>query len=313
MQMSSIKLGLSVAWPAFWTGIPVKLPLVLLFLSMGMHPWEGAGLTLLALLSIPIDIWALNITAKTVFIERLRVQPAGNVGLNLWWQSALLSAIYLPLAYVMQTSAVAGAKAVTHAIMELGPIKALPVAERIGMELTLWSTPATLVLIALGLGWLFLFGKIVGRQAKAGSPSDLPYQALVRQWDLMRVPADQTLMLTALGGTAVVVIFLFWAAIPVTTPHPHESYAQPEAKVAPPFKPAEALQKTEKMLAQAETTVQALEEKAEAEAKGKEKGKGAAGQPAKVKADEPKGAAAPAKAPAEPAKGLAPTPEDHKH
>ena len=68
----------------------------------------------------------------------------------------------------------------------------------------------------------------------------------------------------------------------MTTPHPHESYQQDKGKKAPELRPVEALKKTEKLLAQAETRVEALEAKAQEEAKekkkekGKGKGKGAA-------------------------------------
>ena len=62
------------------------------------------------------------------------------------------------------------------------------------------------------------------------------------------------------------------AALPVTTPHPHECCQKPEVKAEPPFKPLEALNKGEKIIAQLEVQVDALEkQKAEAE---KDKGKG---------------------------------------
>jgi hypothetical protein len=91
----------------------------------------------------------------------------------------------------------------------------------------------------------------------------------------MRVPADQGLMLTALTLGGVVLSVLFWAALPVTTPHPHECCKKPEVKAEPPFKPLEALTKDEKLIAQLEGQVDALEkQKAEAE---KDKGKGKKG------------------------------------
>jgi hypothetical protein len=87
----------------------------------------------------------------------------------------------------------------------------------------------------------------------------------------MRVPADQGLMLTALTFGGAVLSILFWAALPVTTPHPHECCKKPEAKAEPPFKPVEALNKDEKLIVQLSAQVDALEkQKAEAE---KDKGK----------------------------------------
>lgn len=272
-SMSSLKLGLAVAWPAFWTGVPIKVVVILLLLAMGLPPWELPGLAFLLLLSIPIDIWALSLSAKTVFLERLRAEPPNAIGLTLWWQAALVSTVYLPVAYVIESQTVAGAKAVVGTIMEIELLKSLPVAERIGLELTLWGSVATVVLLALVLGWLFVFGRIVRKQAIVASPSDEPYQALVRQWDLLRVPADQPLLLTVFVGTGVALVVLFWAFMPVTTPHPHEDYKKP-VKGEALFKPTEALQKTEKLIVQAESAVQALEAKAKQASKGKGKGTG---------------------------------------
>lgn len=273
-SMSSVKLGLAVAWPAFWTAVPAKIVFALLLLAAGLHPWEEAGLVLLLLLSIPVDIWALGVSARTVFLERLRLQPPDQLGLTLWWQGALLNLVYLPLGYVIESSTKAGAKAVVEKILEIELLKGLPVAERISVELVLWSVPSAVMLLLLVLGWLFLFGWIVRRQTAAARASDESYQALVKQWDLMRVPADQPLLLAVFAASGVGLVLLFWAFMPVTTPHPHELYQKEAVKVVPPVKPAEVLQKTEKLIAQAEVAVQALEEKAQEEAKAQAKGKG---------------------------------------
>lgn len=282
MQMSSVKLGLAVAWPAFWTGVPIKIVAALLFLALGVHPWEMPGLALLLLLSIPIDIWALGLSARTVFLERLRLDPPESVGITLWWQGALLSAVYLPLSSVIESGVVAGAKAVAGRIMESEWLKSLAVAERISIELVLWAGPAVLMLLLLACGWLFLFGwLIVRRQATAARASDASYQALVRRWDLLRVPADQPLLLIVVIATGVVLVLLFWAAMPVTTPSPHEDYKKP-VKGEALFKPTEALQKTEKLIVQAESAVQALEAKAKQGSKGK--GKSTEKETAKPKA-----------------------------
>lgn len=272
-SMSSVKLGLAVAWPAFWTAVPLKIVFVLLLLAAGLHPWEDVGLAFLLLLSIPVDIWALGVSARTVFLERLRLQPPDSIGLTLWWQVTLLDVLYLPLGYFIESYTKAGAKAVAERIMEIALLKDLGVAERISIDLVLWGSVAVVVLLLLALGWLFLFGWIVHRQASSARASDESYQALVRKWDLMRVPADQPLLLTVFMASGVVLVALFWAFMPVTTPHPHELYEKAPVKVAPPVKPAEALQKTEKLIAQAEVTVQALEEKAQEEAKAKGKSK----------------------------------------
>jgi hypothetical protein len=306
-SMSSVRLGLAVAWPAFWTGIPIKIVLFLLLLAAGLHPWEMPGLAFLLLLSIPVDLWAVGLSARTVFLERLRLQPPESLGLTLWWQMMLLNAVYLPLAYVIESQGVSAAKAVAGRIMETELLKGVPVAERISLELNLWGVPATILLLLLVLGWLFLFGWIVRRQAAAARPAEAPYPALVRQWDLLRVPADQPLVLTVVAVTGVILVLLFWSFMPVTTPHPHELYKKEPAKIEPPLKPVEALQKTEKIIAQAEAAVQALE-KDKGKPKGKAKGKAQGKEPATSQA-QPAGSG---KAEAASGKAATHAADDHK-
>ena len=307
-NISSIKLGLLVAWPVFWTGVPLKLVISFLLLAMGVHPWDMPGLAFLLLLSIPIDIWALNLSTKTVFLERLRAKAPESAGLTIWWQAALLSAIYLPILYVVGGEAVSISKSITAWIMEF--FKEIPVAERISIELVLWGAPATIALLLLALGWLYFFGKIVKRQAALAVPLDAPLTSVVRQWDLMRVPADQPLMLTAITGVGVFLVILLWAFMPVTTPHPHESEKKEVAK-APVFKPTDALQKTEKAIAKAEAAVQSLEEKAASESHKDEKAKSkGAGKESPKAGPEP---AKPMKAAVSPEKEHSHGTEDHKH
>jgi hypothetical protein len=296
--MSSVKVGLAVAWPAFWTGVPIKIVLGLLLLAMGVHPWEMPGLAFLLLFSIPVDLWALGLSARTVFLDRLRLEPPESVGVTLWWQAALLSAVYLPIAYGIESGVVGGAKAVVGRMFEIEVLKNVPVPERISIELVLWGSVATVVLLGLALGWLFLFGQMVRKQVAAAHPTAEPYQALVRRWDLLRVPADQPLLLIAFTATGVVLVFLFWAVMPVTTPHPHELYQKEPPKIEF-FKPAEALKRTEKLIAQAESAVKALEAKAKQGAKGKApRSKGADGGAQAIKKAQPSaevGAQAPGK------------------
>lgn len=68
-------------------------------------------------------------------------------------------------------------------------------------------------------------------------------------------------------------VLLGWACMPVTTPHSDELYQKQPAQVEL-FKPTEALQKTEKLIAQANSAVQALEAKNEARSReeGQERG-----------------------------------------
>jgi hypothetical protein len=307
-SMSPTKIGLGVLWPAFWTGLPFKMAFVLVFLAMGMmhfegriglaflmllaspvtvfalpiismglesHIGEGAGIALLFLISIPIDIWAMGVVSRTFFMEKFRKEPPDGLGLTLWWKSALVGAIFLPILWFIVGTVTSTAIDMAHSLMEMEMLKGVPVAERISIELTIWGSVALAVLIILLLIAVSLVGRIIRSTASASVPITDSYQAVVTRWDLMRVPADQGLMLTALTGTGVVLSLLFWAALPVTTPQPHEDYKSPVVKARPPLKPLDALNQNEKLIAQISAQVEALE-KQKAEEAAKEKGKGKA-------------------------------------
>ncbi len=311
-SMSPTRIGLGVLWPAFWTGFPIKLAIVVLVLAMGLmhfegrlglaflmvlaspvtifalptitlglesHIGEGAGIGLLFLLSIPIDIWALGVVGRTFFLEKFRKEPPAGLGVTLWWKSAVVGAVFLPILWVIVGAVTSTAISMAHSLMESETFKGIPVAERIGIELSLWGAVSSGVLLVLLLIGVSLVGRMIRSVAEAAQPTTEPYQALITRWDLMRVPADQGLMLTAITGAGVVLSILFWASLPVTTPHPHECCEKPEVKPAPPFKPIEALKRNEQLIAQMEAQVEALEkQKAEAEAE-KRKGKGKAQKP----------------------------------
>jgi hypothetical protein len=297
-MIRTIKLGLAIVWPAFWTGVPLKIVLMLLFLAAGVHPWQLPALAFFLLLSIPIDIWALSLSARTVFLERLRLEPPEGLGVALWWQIALLTAVYGPLAYVVETQTISVAQSLAAGFVEL--MKGLPVAERIGIELVLWGSIATIVLLVLVLIWLYAVGWIVQRHARMAPPLQTPYPVTVQRVDLMRIPADQALMLTVFLASGAFLVLLLWAFMPVTTPHPHEEYkkATDTAKASKLLKPAEVIQRTETVIAQAEASIKALEEKAKNQ--GKDKGKPASGKNDENKAapkPESKPAAAPGRTP----------------
>src|SRR5438552_18024042 len=90
---SSIKLAWAVSWSAFWTGFPFKLIVALLLLAGKVHPWEGAGPVTLLMVSVPIDIWAVGLTARAAFLERLGMAVKGPLGVTSWWQGAVLGAV----------------------------------------------------------------------------------------------------------------------------------------------------------------------------------------------------------------------------
>ena len=305
-SLSPTRIGLGVLWPAFWTALPIKLAFVLVFLAMDLmhfeerlglgflmllaspvtvfavpiitmglesHIGEGAGIALLFLLSIPIDIWALGLVGRTYFLEKFRKEPPEGLGVTLWWKCAVVGAIFLPILWVIVGTVTSTSISMAHELFEMEIFKGIPVAERISIELSLWGAVSVTVLIVLLLIGVSIVGRIIRSTASTARPLSESYQHVVTRWDRMRVPADQGLVLTALTLGGFVLSVLFWAALPGTTPHPHECCKKPEVQAEPPFKPIDTLNKDEKLIAQLEGQVDALEKKAEAE-KDKDKGKG---------------------------------------
>lgn len=307
---SPLKLGLNVLWSAFWTGFPLKLAFALLFLALGMmhfegriglamlmylaspvtvfampilsmafepHLGEGVGIALLFLLCIPIDIWAMGVVSRTVFLEKLRLEPPDGLGLSLWIKSALVGAVYMPILWLVVGFVTETSISLSHALFETEMLKAVPVAEKIGIELTLWGSVSLGVLLVMLLIGVSLVGRVIRSAAKTAQPSGESYQGIITRWDLMRVPADQGLMLTAITLVGVVLSMLFWSALPVSTPHPHECCKKPEVKAQAPYKPVDSLNKNEKAIGILAAQVESLEKlKAEEEAAEKEKDKGKA-------------------------------------
>lgn len=276
--ISSVKLAWAVSWAAFWTGFPFKLIVALLLLAAQIHPWEDAGLIALLALSVPIDIWALGLTARTFFLERMGMEVRGPVGAVLWWQGAALGAVVLGAAYYAVGTTISVSQKIAAAIFDL--IKKVyppfPIAEQITIELLIWSVPATVVIIVFLLIWLKLFGWRIKRFAVAsGQTSSAGLQERVREWDDWRVPADSMLMLVSFTAVAVLLTVVFWVLLPVTTPHPHEDYPLPKvAAPKKPVKPEELLKKTESTLVKAGAVLESLEkDKAKEKKKPAAKGK----------------------------------------
>lgn len=260
--MSNVKLGLLVFWPTFWTGFPIKMVIAFLLLTAHIHPWEGTGLAALLLLSIPIDIWALGLCARTVLLERLSVAPSKGMGLRLWAQWAVFSVVYLPmLDFVVggtKALATSATEATVHFVEE--SFMVIPVAEKITLELLMWTTPTTIVLIALLAGWMFGLGTLTQRVVRASTPVSGSFQDMVYKWDALRIPKDQPLFLTAFTGVGVVLVVLFWGLLPVSTPHPHEDYEFIDVKkVERKIVPKDVIKSAEKVLARAEATIKELE------------------------------------------------------
>lgn len=324
---SPVKLGLNVLWSTCWTGFPIKIGICLLFMALGLihfesriglaflmylaspvtvfampilamlfepHLGEGAGIALLFLICIPIDIWATGVVAKTLFLEKLRREPQDGIGLSLWLKSAIIGALFMPVLWFVVGFTTQTSIELSHSLFETDLLKGVPVAEKIGIELTLWGSVSSGVLIAMMLLGVSLVGRVIRSAAQSAGPVSEDYQGLVTRWDLMRVPADQGLMLTAITLAGLVLSMLFWSALPVSTPHPHECCKKAEVKPAPPYKPVETLNKGEKAIAQLAAQVEAIEKQKAEEEAAQEKDKGKAGKA------KPTDAKAPAKAPATP-------------
>jgi len=318
--MSPTKLGFGILWPACWTGLPFKLALAVLFLAFGIvdfetrialafmmllaspvsvfalptitmglgsHIGDGAGIGLLFMLAIPIDIWALGLAGRTFLLERCRREPPARLGLILWWKCAFVGAIFLPILWVTERATTDVAISIAHSLFEDGFLEGTPIAERISIELTLWGTVATVVLSCLFVIGLSLVGRMLRGTIQAAPHTSENYEGLITRWDLMRVPADPGLMLTVLSGVAVVLSLLFWSTLPVLTPHPHECCRKAETKAPPEFKALETLNKDEKMISQLAARVEFLiEQQAAAELeKAKSKKKGRADHEAVIEPD----------------------------
>ena len=269
--MSNTKLGLLVFWPTFWTGFPLKLVFAMLMLAAHMHPWSGSGLLLLLLISIPIDIWALGLCAKTVFIDRLNVDPQPGFATNLWARWAVFTAIALPLIKMVVSGATEVSKSVTSSIVHF--IKesiwpTLPVAEQITLELVMWGSAASVVLIVCIMGWLFGLGWLTQPFVRNAKSLDGTEAERANSWDALRVPADQPLLLTAFTGAGVVLVFVFWSLLPASTPHPHEEYEFiSKGSKAERVETRKVLKEAEQVLAKAELVVKKLEEEKNGESK----------------------------------------------
>jgi hypothetical protein len=281
--VSPVKLGFGILWPACWTGFPFKLALAVLFLAFGIVHFEagialafmmllaspvtvfalptivlglgssigeGAGIPLLFLLAIPIDIWSLRLVGRTFFLERCRREPPAGLGWTLWWKCALVGAVFLPILWLIEGTVTDAATSAAHSLFEDGLLGGTPVAERISIELTLWGTVSTAVLCALLIIGLSLVGRMIRGTVQTAAHASDNYERLIARWDLMRVPADQGLMLTVLSCVAVALSILFWSSLPQFTPHPHECCKKLEAQAEPEFHPLESLKKNENLIEQ---------------------------------------------------------------
>ncbi len=275
--INSVKLAWALSWAAFWTGFPFKVIVALLLLAAQIHPWEGAGLIALLAMSAPIDIWALGLTARTFFLERMGLEVRGPVGIALWWQGAALGVVALSVAYYAVGGTAALFKSFAQWIFGLvkKAVPEFPIAEQITIELLIWAVPAAIVAIVLLLIWLKLFGWRIKRFVVAtGQTTPAGLQERVREWDGWRVPADPVLMLVSFSGVVVVLTVIFWVLLPVSTPHPHEDYPLPKvAAPKKPVKPEELLKKTETTLVKAGAVLELLEKDKAKEKKPAAKGK----------------------------------------
>jgi len=269
--MSNTKLGLLIVWPTFWTGFPIKMVVALLLLAAHMHPWEGSGLFIMLLVSIPVDIWALGICARTVLIDRLKVDPQPGIGPNLWIRWAIFSALVIPAITIVVSAVTETAKSVVASMIESlkeHVYPTFPVAEQISVELVMWGSVATIALIVCMLGWLYGLGWLAQPLVKNAKPLKGTKEDQTNFWDSLRIPADQPLLLTAFTGFGVVLVFIFWVLMPATTPHPHEEYEYTfEKKEVAIVEPKKVLTEAEQVLAKAELVVKKLQDEKDGNSK----------------------------------------------
>jgi hypothetical protein len=273
-KASSVKLAWAVCWSAFWTGLPFKLIAAVLLLAMQVPPWEGSGLVTLLVIAIPVDIWALGLTARTYFLERFALELPGAVGITLWWQGAVVGLLLLGAGYYIVGGTVSFGKQAAAGIIDVLKrlFTNLPIAEQITLELLLWSVPTVLVSLILVLIALKLFGwRLKAVVSSIGQPSDASYPERVRRWDWARVPKDPTLMFASLASVVVLLTTAFWFFLPVTTPTPHQDFQPVVSKPKKPLKPEELLKQTETSLAKAEAVLQVLEKEKDGKPKGGKK------------------------------------------
>jgi hypothetical protein len=269
--MSNTKLGLLIVWPTFWTGFPIKMVVALLLLAAHMHPWEGSGLFIMLLVSIPVDIWALGICARTVLIDRLKVDPQPGIGPNLWIRWAIFSALVIPAITIVVSAVTETAKSVVASMIESlkeHVYPTFPVAEQISVELVMWGSVATIALIGCMLGWVYGLGWLAQPLVKNAKPLMGTKEDQTNFWDSLRIPADQPLLLTAFTGFGVVLVFIFWVLMPATTPHPHEEYEYTfEKKEVAIVEPKKVLTEAEQVLARAELVVKKLQDEKDGNSK----------------------------------------------
>jgi len=246
-SLSPTQSGFGVLWPACWTGIPIKAVFAVMLMTMGLvhfegrfglaflmllaspatifaapiimamfdtHFGEGIGLPLIFALSIPVDIWALGVVGRTFFLERLRKEPPHDgLGFAIWWRAAAIGTFFLPLLWWVVSHVTEIAISASHSIGEMESLRhlfhtGLPVAERIGLELTIWGTISFAVLMVLAAIGISILGQLIRRIAESARPAAENYQGIITRWDLMRVPADQGLMMASLAANCPAEVYL---------------------------------------------------------------------------------------------------------
>ena len=274
-SMSPTKIGFSILWPACWTGIPIKAVFAVLAMTMGLVHFEGRfglaflmlfaspvtvfaapiiiaafetqfgegiGLPLIFGMSIPVDIWALGLVGRTFFLERLRKEPPHDgLGFAIWWRAALIGTFFLPLLWwiVSRVTETAISRVAFDGRngQHAASLRHRTACRRTNWPRThIWGSISSAVLIVLAVIGISILGQIIRRMAENSRPASENYQGLVTRWDLMRVPADQGLLLASLAGVGVVLSVMFWAILPVTTPI-RMTAVKAEVHVEPAFKP----------------------------------------------------------------------------
>lgn len=165
------------------------------------------------------------------------------------------------------------ARSITKSILDMDMLKAMPVAERIGLEFTAWGSAAFVVLLALTFVGLSILGKLVEGRARCRCPTSgrhlsrshiaLGYDPGARrsELDVDRLHRRGRSIESPILGRASGV-----------DSHPHECCKPATVEAAPPFDAQKSLSKGEKAFKDAELKIAAIEQRTAEDEKDKQKG-----------------------------------------
>ena len=162
-------------------------------------------------ISGPWDSWG-----EPCFSSNLRLEPPDSLGLSSVGQVCDCSgALYLPLLWLIEGGVTDIARSTMQSILDMESLKDFQLPNESVWSSRPWGSVSTIVLLALAVHRLSILGKIGQGAGLSARPAGDSYQGLISRWDMLRVPADQGLMLTAFTAAGAVLSILFWSVLPV--------------------------------------------------------------------------------------------------